>query len=471
MGKTCGDGTRVVYSELRAISRTSGAAFRVQGKECILRPNIKRDAASRRWNLQRFGGCGQPPTLAPTLPSTICGNGSLKISDSNGTFIIASPQPRPSPSPASPGPDPPSLPPSPSPPTGPPSQPPPPPSQPTTQPLARPLPRVPVAAGERLPSNIIRIQGADAAVGVASSQGLPNAQQVVVGVVDSGVDSTHPDIFYAGGRSWVNSSVKFPNDFDPANDYHGHGTHIAGTVAARNNGAGVVGMSPGLPVYSLKVLDGSGRGSLANLLSAVTWVIAEGKALGIRVLNLSLGVFADEAAEDYAAAVAGVCDVFKKASDAGIVCVVAAGNFGSSIRSYLPGACPTVATVTAVDDSRAASWSNFLPSYDSSDAEKGHVIAAPGANVLSTISFAKDPSGYRVLSGTSMAAPHIAGIAANCLMSGACDSAATGADQLNILQAAAKEKYALDAAYGFTGDPTNVSAGKYYGFLAWAGKF
>jgi hypothetical protein len=113
--------------------------------------------------------------------------------------------------------------------------------------------------------------------------------------------------------------------------------------------------------------------------------------------------FTDEAAEDYAATVAGVCDIFKRASDAGIICVVAAGNFGSSIRSYLPAACPTVATVTALENTRAASWSNFLPSYDSTDAEKAHVIAAPGASVLSSTSFAKEPSGYRVLSGTSMA--------------------------------------------------------------------
>jgi hypothetical protein len=62
-------------------------------------------------------------------------------------------------------------------------------------------------------------------------------------------------------------------------------------------------------------------------------------------------------------------------------------------------------------------------------------------------------------------------MAANCLMSGACDSTATGAGHLGILQAAAKEKYAQEAAYGFEGDATNIAAGKYYGYLAWAGKF
>jgi hypothetical protein len=79
-----------------------------------------------------------------------------------------------------------------------------------------------LAAGEQLPANIIRIQGGDQAAGVASNQGLPVAQQVVVGVVDSGIDGTHPDILYVGGRSWVPASIKFPNDTDPAIDYHGH---------------------------------------------------------------------------------------------------------------------------------------------------------------------------------------------------------------------------------------------------------
>lgn len=246
------------------------------------------------------------------------------------------------------------------------------------------------------------------------------------------------------------------------------GTHVSGIIGARNTGAGVVGVAPGVPVFSLKVLDGSGKGALSNVLAAVSWVVAQGRAQGIRVLNLSLAAFVDPSSEDYADTLNAVCGIFKEASDAGISVIAAAGNYGSDIHGFIPAACPTVAVVTAVDSAASvpASFSNFLPAT-ASDADKARVIAAPGVNIMSTTSYARDASGYRQLSGTSQASPHVAGIAATCMMSGACDGS-TGLQHLATIQAAAQERYSKTPSYRFSGDASNTVRNKFYGYMAYA---
>lgn len=123
----------------------------------------------------------------------------------------------------------------------------------------------------------------------------------------------------------------------------GHGTHIAGIVAAKNNGQGVVGVSPGTPVFSLKVLDSKGRGSLANMIAAVQWVIQEGVQQGIRVINLSLAAYIEPASPDYAAVYDAVCSVMQEASDAGeelsvpcTACPALYCLFGLALSSTVP---------------------------------------------------------------------------------------------------------------------------------------
>lgn len=228
-------------------------------------------------------------------------------------------------------------------------------------------------------------------------------------------------------------------------------------------------MSPGLPVYSLRVLDANGRGTLSSVLSAVNWVMTEGLTKGIKVINLSLAAYVDPNAAGYAETYQSVCSVFQQASDAGILVTVAAGNYGSSMQGYLPASCPSVAAVTAVnaDGTGAASFTNFLPATAAEELG-AHVIAAPGTNIRSTVSYARDASGYRSLSGTSMAAPHVAGVAANCIMSNACPDGASGQQILSTVQSMSQQRLGF-GKYGFAGDATSTVDGKYLGYLLWSG--
>jgi subtilisin family serine protease len=227
-------------------------------------------------------------------------------------------------------------------------------------------------------------------------------------------------------------------------------------------------------VYSLKVLDGAGLGSLSSALDAVKWAAgAEGKAAGIGVINLSLASRIDPSDVNYASTREAVCGVLREASDAGLLVVVAAGNYGEDLRAYLPAACgaPAVLTVTSVDSATgaASSFSNWLPAGAPSELAAA-LIAAPGGSILSTMTRSKDTDGYRQLSGTSMAAPHVAGVGAACILNGACQRSSTGAAKAAVLKAAARERSMRGDGYG-SGAGDTASTGRSYGPLVWAGKF
>jgi subtilisin len=426
---------RISYNQVRAVNRYTNRPIMLNGKPCMLSPNSTLPA----WTRQRFGGCGIAPTYAPSLPTRLC-------SQTGGDTPSSSPTPSASPPPPSPSP----------------STSPPPPER--TGPV---LPRDPLQPGETPPNGVKRIE---AVIGdtVDRTSGLPVAQQVVVGIVDSGIDSTHADLNYEGGASWVTDSLNLPDESGDAGvDVYGHGTHVAGIVGARNTGQGVIGVAPGVPVYSLKVLDGEGRGSLSSVLDAIKWAAGpNGQAKGIRVINLSLTSYIDPSSTDFQVVVDSVCSILMEASNTGLGIVAAAGNYGTSMRGYLPASCPSVMAVTSMDPATnmPSSFSNWLPT-DASPADLASVIAAPGSSIRSTISYTRDASGYRQLSGTSMAAPHVAGVAAACVMSGACAGAGSGIAKLGVVKAAAEEREGMPdgSMYSFESVP-----GKHYGKLVWA---
>lgn len=190
---------------------------------------------------------------------------------------------------------------------------------------------------------------------------------VNVAVIDSGIDSTHPELrgAWAGGY----------NALDPENpdltDEVGHGTHVAGTIAASNNSQGFVGVAPGARLWTVKAFDASGTSSMEEVMKGLEWVVNKKKEIGGRwVVNMSFGGAdpADAEAEAFAAAAAD-----------GIVMVAASGNASSSnnpVEVEYPAAYPGVIAVGAVDErSVHASFSNQGPELQ---------FVAPGMKVVST---------------------------------------------------------------------------------------
>lgn len=226
-------------------------------------------------------------------------------------------------------------------------------------------------------------------VHAAGNKGL----NVPVAIIDSGIDYSHPDLGgclgagckVAGGYDFVN------NDADPKDD-NGHGTHVAGTVAARDNETGVVGVAPEAKLYGLKVLNASGSGSFSDVIKAVEWVVDN----GIKVTNNSYGSSGDPGTLVRAA--------FDNSYSAGVLHIAAAGNSGNCAGKNdsvgYPAKYASVVAVAATNQSDTrACFSSTGPAVE---------ISAPGVGINST----RSGGGYVVYSGTSMASPHVAGVAA-----------------------------------------------------------
>lgn len=217
---------------------------------------------------------------------------------------------------------------------------------------------------------------------------------VKVAVIDSGVYYTHSDLAanYAGGYDFVNG------DSDPMDD-NGHGTHVAGTIAAVRNGVGVVGVAPAVKIYALKVLGAGGGGSYSDVIAALQWAVGN----GIQVTNNSYGSSGDPGTQVKAA--------FDKAYYTyGVLHVAAAGNSGKENVNFnnviYPARWDSVIAVAATDSSdQRASFSSTGPAVE---------LAAPGVSINST----RVGGGYVAYSGTSMASPHVAGTAALVIASG-----------------------------------------------------
>lgn len=203
-------------------------------------------------------------------------------------------------------------------------------------------------------------------------------------VIDTGIDLDHPDLNVDVGRSRT-----FVSNSRSPDDGNGHGTHVAGTIAAKNDNNGVVGVAAGAPVVAVQVLGKNGSGTISGVIAGIDYVGASGS--NGDVANMSLGGGASNALDD----------AVEAAAQQGVKFALAAGNESDHANNHSPARAngSNIFTVSAVNASDVfASFSNFgNPPVD---------FAAPGVSILSTYK----RKGYATLSGTSMATPHVAGV-------------------------------------------------------------
>ena len=330
----------------------------------------------------------------------------------------------------------------------------------------------PLAPGETVPSGISRIEAASA----DTSQQTPGG---AIAVIDTGIDLKNPDLNAVEGTNCINPAAS-------AQDDHGHGTHVAGTIAAGNSGSGVVGVAPGAKLYAVKVLGSTGAGTVSSLICGIDWVAANAQADNIKIANMSVGSAgpiprscATTTDPEYAA----VC----RAVNVGVTMVASAGNSAVAFdgaRATVPAAYPEVLAVTAMTDSdgrpgalggppacrvvegddTVARFSN----YAATSVGAAHTIAAPGTCITSDFV----GGGTAVLSGTSMAAPHVAGSVALCLGSDASPGPCAGMTPAQIIDRMRADAVAHSTevpAFGFLGDLATPAVGRFYGSLVWDG--
>jgi subtilisin len=284
------------------------------------------------------------------------------------------------------------------------------------------------AFAQTLPTGINRIDGELSSTASGNGSGSVDAD---IAIIDSGIATGHPDLNVVGGVNCVGGS-SFNDDF-------GHGTHVAGIAAARDDADGVVGVAPGARLWAIKVLNAQGAGTTSQVICGIDWVT--GQAGTIEVANMSLGGIGpwgsysrcDSAFDPMHPA---IC----RSVAAGVTYAVAAGNSRTSLNSnnIVPAAYAEVITVSSLadfnglpgggaaatcradTDDTLSNTSNFGADID---------LIAPGVCILSTF----PPAGLATVSGTSMASPHVAGAAA---LYKAGNQAATPAQVKAALQAA-----------------------------------
>lgn len=235
----------------------------------------------------------------------------------------------------------------------------------------------PNVLAQTIPTGVSQIKAPDA-------WQISQAKGIKVFICDTGIDSDHPDLVanLHEGKSFVTSE-------STTEDYHGHGTHCAGTVAATFNDMGVVGVAPYAYLHPVKVLSGSGRGQWSWLIAALDWIMEK---KGARIASMSLGG---------PGAPQALGDMCEAAYNDGVLLIAAAGNAGPGANTVgYPAKYPHVVAVAAVDSTdTVAGFSSRGPELE---------VCAPGVSVLSTT---RD-GGYGTMSGTSMACPHVSGVAA-----------------------------------------------------------
>ncbi|MGA8047641.1 MAG: S8 family serine peptidase [Dermatophilaceae bacterium] len=228
---------------------------------------------------------------------------------------------------------------------------------------------------------------------------------VDVAVIDTGVDWQHPDLDVVDGINCAAGSIFRTTCTGNGDDDHYHGTHVAGTVAAIDNGVGVVGVAPGARIHAVKVLNSQGSGYTSWIIAGIDWVAARSDI--IEVANMSLGGSGYSQAQ---------FDAIQRAVNKGVAFAVAAGNSDADANGFSPGGFSNVLSVSALADFNGlpgggaastcradvddtlANFSNWGSAVD---------IAAPGVCIRST--YPMERGEYGTISGTSMASPHVAG--------------------------------------------------------------
>ena len=254
-------------------------------------------------------------------------------------------------------------------------------------------------SSQTIPSGILRINGRLSST--ASGDGAGTVD-VDVAVIDTGI-ANHPDLNVVGGKNCSTGKGY--------NDGNGHGTHVAGTIAAKDNNFGVVGVAPGARLWAVRVLNNAGSGTWASVICGIDFVTAN--AATIEVANMSLGGSGSEGS----CSDGGLHEAICNSVNAGVTYVVAAGNESDDAANHVPAAYDEVITASALadfngepgglgtptcrpdEDDTLANFSNYGADVD---------IIAPGVCILSTW----NDGGYNTISGTSMASPHVAGAAA-----------------------------------------------------------
>lgn len=234
------------------------------------------------------------------------------------------------------------------------------------------------------PGSGVTIQAQETPWGIARVGGGTSGTFRTAWVIDTGIQFNHPDLNVdtVRSRSFLGGNTN-------AQDQHGHGTHVSGTIAARNDTNGVVGVAPGAPVVAVRVLDRRGSGTNSGVIAGVDYVAANGQPGDVANMSLGGGV---SAALDQAVI---------NASAGGVRFTLAAGNETDNANNHSPARAngPNIYTVSAFGiGDNWASFSNYgNPPID---------FAEPGVSIKSTYL----NSGYATMSGTSMAAPHLAGL-------------------------------------------------------------
>lgn len=273
------------------------------------------------------------------------------------------------------------------------------------------------ASAQTLPTGVNRVDADQSSTQAGNGSGSVN---VDIAIIDTGINTKHPDLNVSGGKD---CSSDGKNSYA---DDNGHGSHVAGTAAAKDDSVGVVGVAPGARLWAVKVLNAKGSGSDSDVICGIDWVTSTKKdsdtTNDIEVANMSLSRPGEDDGNcgqtNFDAEHEAICN----SVNAGVTYAVAAGNEADDASFYAPASYDEVITVSALADYNGQPGGGAKKTCNADIAKDDEMaffsnygsdvdLGAPGVCIKSTWK-PKKGADYKVLSGTSMATPHVAGAAA-----------------------------------------------------------